>query len=201
MASYSIANKILRRIRSTGRGSVFTPKDFLDLGSRAAVDQALSRSVHRGTIRRLGRGLYDYPQVSPRLGILSPSPDAVAQVVARKTGSPLQISGARAANVLGLSTQVPARNVYLTTGASRSIKAAGQLIHLRHAASRKLAGANKASGPVFQALRYLGRNQIDDSVIRRLRRTLSASDKHALKKDAAYVPDWMRPIIDAITHT
>ena len=74
----SVSKQIVKRIRGKGMGFVFTPKDFLDLGSRAAVDQALSRLTRRGTIRRLGRGLYDYPRVSPHLGPLSPPLDLVA---------------------------------------------------------------------------------------------------------------------------
>ena len=101
----------MKRARSAGRGGVFTPSDFLDVAGRAAVDQALSRLVKSGTLRRLTRGLYDYPKVHPKLGALSPTPDDVAQALARETGSHVQIAGARAANALGLSTQMPATYV------------------------------------------------------------------------------------------
>lgn len=67
-------DKIKRRIIGKGRGAVFTPADFLDLGSRASVDQTLSRLTDQGVIRRLARGIYDYPKTSPRLGRLSPDP-------------------------------------------------------------------------------------------------------------------------------
>jgi hypothetical protein len=100
-----IGGQIVKRIQGRGRGSVWTPKDFLDLGSRAAVDQSLRRLVGRGVLQRLDRGVYSYPKVSPRLGALTPSPDTVARAVAKATGSKLQVSGARAANALGLSTQ------------------------------------------------------------------------------------------------
>src|SRR5260370_32475786 len=95
-----VSPQILKRIRAKGRGAVFTAKDFLDLGSRATIDQCLSRLTRSGTIRRLGRGLYDFPRVSPRLGPLSPPPDVVAKVLARKSDSRLQLSGPRAANAL-----------------------------------------------------------------------------------------------------
>ena len=100
------------------RGGVFTPSDFLDVAGRAAVDQALSRLVKGGKLRRLARGLYDFPKLHPKLGPLSPAPDDVAQALARETGSQVQIVGARAANALGLSTQVPAKSSYLTDGPS-----------------------------------------------------------------------------------
>lgn len=197
----AIGNKILKRIRAKGRGWVFTPKDFLDLGSRAAVDQALSRFARTATIRRLGHGLYDYPRTSPRFGQLSPSLDAVAKAIARKSGSRLQIGGAQAANALGLSTQVPAKLIYLTDGPTRRVDVGRQTIFLRHASPRKLVGAGTPSGLALQALRYLGRDRVDETVISRLGRQLSRRDKDALRRDATYAADWLRPIATRIAET
>ena len=194
----TVPSQIIKRVRSKGRGSIFRPKDFLDLGTRAAVDQALSRLARRGTIRRLGHGLYDYPRISPRLGPLSPTIDALAKALTKQTDSRLQISGARAVNTLGLSTQVPAQAIYLTDGPSRRIRVGSQVIDLRHAVPRHLVGAGKTTGMVLQALRYLGRDGIDHTVTQKLGRTLSASDKVALKRDAIHAPDWTRPVIDQI---
>ena len=194
----TVSNQILKRIQRKGRGAVFAPKDFLDLGGRAVVDQTLSRMSRRGTIRRLGRGLYDYPRISPRLGPLSPDLDDVAKAVAKQTDSRLQVSGARAANALGLTTQVPAKTVYLTDGPSRRIKVGTQVVQLRHTTPRNLVGAGKPSGVILQALRYLGRDAVDQVVVRRLSQTLSTSDKLSLKRDGVHAPDWARPVIDQI---
>ena len=101
--------KITQSIKAKGRGAIFAPSDFLDMGSRASVDQALSRLADQGMIRRLTRGLYDYPKISSRIGILSPSTDDVAKAIARKDNQVLQVSPAMAANQLGLSTQVPSK--------------------------------------------------------------------------------------------
>src|SRR3546814_9456302 len=103
----SVPDRIMRRARAGGRGGVFTPRDFLDVAARAAVDQALSRLAKTGKLRRLARGLYDFPKVHPKLGPLSPTPNEVAKALAGETGSQVQIAGARAANPPGLSTQVP----------------------------------------------------------------------------------------------
>ncbi|WP_371395580.1 DUF6088 family protein [Fretibacter rubidus] len=115
-----IATTIKAKIVRKGRGYVFTPSDFLNVGTRAAVNQALSRLAKKGLIRRLTHGIYDYPKISPRLGALSPKPDDVAQAVACKGGQVLSVSPAKAANLLGLTTQVPAKLVYLTNGPTRS---------------------------------------------------------------------------------
>ena len=190
--------KIKRRIIGKGRGAVFTPADFLDLCSRDSVDQTLSRLTDQGVIRRLARGIYDYPKTSPRLGRLSPDPDAVAAAIARKDGRVVQVSPARAANMLGLTTQVPAKAVYLTDGPSRTKQIGAQTIIMRNAAARNLVGAGKPTGAVFQALRYLGKDGVDASVVARLSRTIDADTRRALVKYALQAPGWMRPVVQQI---
>jgi hypothetical protein len=183
--------KILSRIYGSGRGSVFTPGRFLDIGSRDAVDKVLSRLAQKGTIRRIARGLYDYPEHHPIMGILAPSPDAIARALAGKQGIRLQPSGAYAANRLGLSTQVPARIVYLTDGPSRTVRVGNQEIRLKRTTPRSMGPADRISGLVIQALRHLGQKHVDDAVIQTLQRKLSDQDKKRLIKDIAYAPAWV----------
>lgn len=191
----SIENRILSRIRGRGRGVAYVTKDFLDLGSRAAVDKALSRLTEQGQIRRLGRGIYYYPKINPRLGALTLSPDDIASALAKKTNSQLQIAGAHAANALGLSTQVPARIVYLTNGDSKRVQIGNQTIELRHTSPKNMSMAGRISGTVVQALRYIGRNNVNTDVISKLKKVLSDDDKAVLKKDINMAPEWMQPII------
>jgi hypothetical protein len=187
----SIDSKVLNRIRGTGRGSVFTPGTFLDLGSRDAIDKALSRLAQKGIIRRLGRGLYDYPKAHPVLGTLQPAPDVVAGVLSGNQGTRIQPTGAYAANLLGLSTQVPAKIVYLTDGLSRLVRVGNMEIRLQHTTPRNMATAGRISGLVIQALRHLGPKYVDDTIIRILKRKLSADDKKQLLKDIAFAPAWI----------
>lgn len=193
-----VMQKVRKRLSGKGRGYVFTPSDFLDLGARTGVDQALSRLTAQGIIRRLSQGLYDYPKSSPRFGLLSPDSDAIAQALARKDNHVLQISPARAANMLGLTTQVPAKAVYLTDGPSRTRRIGRQTIQMKHASQKSLAGAGRLSGAVFQALRYVGRDSIDDKVIRKLRNALNDDDRADLIKHSLSVPEWMRPVAQQI---
>ena len=195
----SIADKIIKRIRGKGRGQAYTNKQFLDLGSRAAVDKALSRLTKQGLIRRLKPGIYDYPRVNPKLGgALSPSRDRVAQAIARKNGIRIQPSGAQAANALGLTNQVPAKIVFLTDGKPRTIKIGRQTLVFRHAAPKTMQHSGKPGKIVIQALRYLGREGVNNSVINKLRNSLSSGDKSDLEKNVKYAPDWLRPIIKEI---
>jgi Family of unknown function (DUF6088) len=192
----TIQDDILDRIRGHDRGKVFTPKDFLDLGSRDAADQSLSRLVKSGEIQRLGRGLYHYPRVNERLGIsIGPDPDEIAEALGRQTGSRVLPSGAVAANRLGLSTQVPAKPVYLTDGRTRKVRIGGTVFQIRHAAPKELSAASRTSAMVFQALRHLGREAVDEQVIARLRRALSAEQRRELLRDARYTTDWIAAIV------
>ena len=194
MSAAAIKKRIIRK----GLGAVFTPSDFLTLGSRAAVDQTLSRLVKDGTIRRLTQGVYDYPKISVRIGPLSPNPDDVAKAVADKDGYVVQVSPARAANLLGLTTQVPAKLVYLTDGPTRSKTIGKQVIYMRKAAPKNLVGAGKPAGLVFQALRYLGKDGIDLHKVHLMSKGLSAADVKALVKSQHIPADWMRPVIQKI---
>src|ERR1700756_5141015 len=137
----SIDSRIVTRINRRGRGSVLVPGDFLDLGSREAVDLALHRLARKGMIRRLARGVYDFPKEHPVLGLLSPSAEAAARALAGRDRTRLQPAGAYAANILGLSEQVPAKAVFLTDGPSRTVKIGPMTIQLRWAAPRKMEAA------------------------------------------------------------
>lgn len=192
----SMQDKIVERLRRQGQGKVFTPKDFLDLGSRESVDQALSRLAKAETVQRLGRGLYCYPKINKRLGIIiSPDVDEIASALARQTGSRIAPSGAMAANRLGLSTQVPAKPVYLTDGRSRKVRIGNFLIVVKHVAPKELPVGNQISATVLQALRYLGKDAIDSTVINRIRKALLPKYRSKLLLDSKYTTDW---IADAV---
>src|ERR1700731_2756819 len=137
----SIDSQILTRINGWGRCSVFVPGDFLDIGSREAVDLALHRLARKGTIRRLARGGDDFPKEHPGLGLLSPPADAVAHALAGRDRTRLQPAGAYAANILGLSEQVPAKAIFLTDGPSRTVKIGPTTIQLRRTTPRNMEAA------------------------------------------------------------
>jgi len=194
----SIVAKILSRIRSKGKGSVHVPGDFLDLGSREAVDLALHRFVKNGTLRRLARGVYDLPEQHPVLGLLSPSADSIAEALAGRDHARLQSAGAYAANALGLSEQVPAKAVFLTDGASRTVRIGPMTIQLRRTTPRNMAAAGRHSGLVIQAFRELGKKHVTEARIERLKRTLPADKRRELLKDLKLAPAWMHPIFRAL---
>jgi hypothetical protein len=193
-----IEKAVINRIYGRGKGGVFTPNDFLDRGSRGAVDLSLHRLTKLGTIRRIARGLYYYPETHPMLGEIPPSIEAVAKALASSEQVKLQPSGAYAANLLGLSEQVPAKVVFLTSGRARKVKLGKLVIELRPTTSRKMAAAGRTSGLVLAALRYLGKEHITTERIARLRKTLSVEDRGRLLTNLPSAPAWLHPHIRAI---
>ncbi len=195
----SIDSKIRSRIYGNGRGWVFTPKHFQDIGSSDAIDSTLRRLKMSGTIRQLARGLYDYPFQDAVLGTVAPSADAIARALVVRDVIRLQPSGAYAANVLGLSEQVPSRIVFLTDGPARKIKIGRREIHLQHTTPRNMATAGRKSGTLIQALRYLGQDQMSDHVRSVLRRQLTDKDIPAIRKDLQYAPAWIAEVLRQLT--
>jgi hypothetical protein len=156
---------------------------------------SLFRKVRAGTIRKLARGLYDYPRKHPRLGFLAPSVDDVAKALQGRDASRLQPSGAHAANILGLSNQVPVKAVFLTDGRSRKVQIGQQVVILKRTTPRQMVTAGRISGTVIQALRWLGQKNVDDKVVSALQRKLSKQDKQQLLKDVRYAPAWVSDIM------
>ena len=197
----SIDSMVTARIKKRGRGWVFTPKHFLDLGSRQGVDLTLHRLKAAGTIRQLARGLYDYPVQDPVLGSVAPSADHIARALVIRDVIRLQPSGAYAANMLGLSEQVPARVVFLTDGPARKVALGKREIILQHTTPRNMATAGRKSGTLIQALRYLGQDHVDDQVIATLRRQISAEEKPKIHKDLRHAPEWIAELLRPITRS
>jgi len=192
--SKSIDSKILEDIYHRGQGAVFVPADFLDLGSRQSVDIALHRLVRKGTIRRLARGIYDFPGEHPKLGKLQPSPEKIAEALVDRDCTRIQPTGAYAANILGLSEQVPAKIVFLTDGPSRTVKIGAITIQLRRTTPKNMAMAGRLSGLLVQALRELGKENITAKRLEHLMRILPINQRRELLKDIRLAPEWMHSI-------
>lgn len=204
MAMISVAEKIMRRIRGHGRGQwVCTPKDFLDLGSRTAIDKALSRLVKDGLLRRVSRGLYDLPRMS---GILKrpapPNVDAAINALARRDDIQFMPDGIVAANSLGLTNAVPAKTAYLTDGAARVLHVGGRTVHLKHARKHLMQWVARPGLTVVLALDWLGKQVASGAeIINNLRMRLPDDVKQDLEQGVDHLPDWMAKIVHSITQS
>ena len=189
-----VEKAILASIRRRGRGAVFVPADFLDLGSRDSVDVALHKLTRAGVIRRLARGVYDFPKEHPVLGQLTPTAEAIAKALANRDHTRIQPAGAYAANALGLTEQVPAKAVFLTDGPSRTVTVGPMTIQLRQTTARNMAVAGRLSGLLIQAFRELGKEHITPERIALLKKKLPLEKRREILQDVKLAPAWMRPI-------
>lgn len=194
----SVSYRIVARIRARD-GGVVSIADLIDAGPRSAIDQALSRLVQEGKILRVRRGLYAWPRVSALLGQpMSVPPDELVQAWAKKNGLRVIPSGALAANLLGLSTQVPAKIIYYTNGRTKTLKLASHTIKFLNRGPKTMDVRGQVSPLVFQALRYLGKDGVTPQVISRLSRILPLKEKNELKRNIPHAPVWMKTVLEEI---
>lgn len=187
--SQNVASKILEHSVKLAAETPFCAKELLHLGSRAAIDQALSRLVRSGKLLRTGRGLYVRP-IESRFGIRPPAPERVVQEVAKLRGETIASSGAAAANSLGLTTQVPMRVVYLTSGPSRTIKVGAQSIEMRHARRWELTLAGEPAGEAVRALSWLGPSQAQAGLALLKQKLPKATLKQIAERRGTF-PTWL----------
>jgi hypothetical protein len=171
----------------------------LDLGERATIDSALHRLAQKGEVRRVIRGIYDYPRFSELLKQqLSPDIDQVARALARKFRWRIQPSGATALNLLGLSTQLPARAVYLSDGPDRSYKIGNTDLVFEHTALKEAGFKLRESGLIVQALKSLGQERITPEIIAKVRAWLPTSLRPKVLADAKTATGWVYAAIQQI---
>jgi hypothetical protein len=195
-------DQIVARIERLGEGKAFSAKDFLDIASRTTIDVTLASLTLSGKIRRIRRGLYDMPKVNPALGgKLSPDIDEAARAIARRQRWKIVPEGAWAANLLGLSTQVPSKIIYLTDGPNNEVPIGRRTIQFKHARPKALAGLEGKMALVVQALRYLGKDGVGPREIETLRAGLSSAEKRKLVKDTRFGVDWIYEVANGIVET
>jgi len=185
------ANAVRQAIEALPVGKPFSSKDLLQLGTRAAVDQVLYRMAKNNEILRLARGIYARPKWNKYVkSPVLPEPFEVAELVAKARGTTIGPTGAAAANMFGLSTQVPTQPVFTTTGRSGEVKVGKSIIRFRHVAPRKMQHAGTAVGAAIAALRYLGKEEVTMDVIAKLENALTHEDFQALRQATSALPGW-----------
>jgi len=187
---------ILAAAKRQPEGEPLRAKALLHLGSRAAVDQTLSRLVRRGALLRVGRGLYVRP-VASKFGVRPPASEKVVHALARQTGETIVSHPAVAANRLGLTTQNPVREVYLTSGRSRRLTFGGRIVELRHAVAWRLVLPERPAGEAVRALSWAGERRAR-TAINTIRRTLPERELQALVGARANLPTWMATAVSAL---
>lgn len=191
----SVAQSIRNQVQRLQRGEPFTNNRLLRLGSRPAVDKAISRLVEERVIERVARGVFVRPKKSRFVGIVMPEVSRVIEVIAKSHGEVIQVHGAEAARRFKISTQMPTQPIYYTSGPSREIQVGKLKVKMMHTSShRKLQHAGKKPGLALAALWYLGKEQVNADIIRRIREGLSTEEFEILRFTS--MPEWIRQAIE-----
>jgi hypothetical protein len=183
--------KIRNRINEIPQGEPFSGSVFAGVGTRAAMDQSLSRLVKAAELERLAPGVFVRPKSNPYVGKVMPSAHAVAEAVANSIGAKVDVHGAEALRRFGLTTQMPTQAVFYTTGPSRHLKLGQMAVMLQHVAARKLALAGRPAGLALSALWYLGRGAVTPEVIATIAQKLGPDEFLALCAAKTHMPAWM----------
>lgn len=192
-------NKIKERIYSYKKGSVFITADFLDIATTHVINKALSRLVEDKFIRRVYRGIYEYPKYNDFLKeYVAPDPQKIAAAIARNYGWSISPSGDTALNLLGLSTQVPATWSYVSDGPYKNYKIDGTKLIFKRRANRETSGLSSLTIMTIQALKTLGKNNIDNNIMQKLSKKFSTEEKKMLLRETRKGTAWIHEYIKAI---
>lgn len=194
-----LTEAILSTAQTLPEGGLLSPKEFLHLASRAAVDQGLTRLTREGKLLRVGRGVYAAPVLS-RFGSRPPSTQAVVEAIESASGEIVVANGASEANALGLTTQVPTREIFLTSGPSRQLRLGNRNVELKHGSRWQLGLGKRPAGMSIRALSWLGPEHAL-TALKILRTKLSEEEWMAIRSARSTLPSWMaRAVSEAAEH-
>lgn len=190
---------IKNRIATCDSGTVFVAADFTDITDKKTASVGLSRLEAEGIIRRILRGVYDKPEYNHFLEeFVAPIPDSVAYALARNFGWTIVPCGDTALNLLGMSTQVPAVWVYVSDGTYKEYSYDKTIIQFKRTTNKEVSKLSYKTALVIQALKALGKENIDEKVIGQLKKLLSAEEKKIMVNEAKAVTSWIYEYIRQI---
>ena len=192
----SLPSQIMSHAADSPEGTLLCPSALLHLGGRAAVDQALSRLARKGELMRICQGVYVRP-VQTRFGPRPPSLEKVLASLSALWGETIVPCGGMAANALGLTTQVPIRSVYLTSGPNRKLRLGELVVEFRHAPRWQMTAPHRPAGEAVRALAWLGPKEVVAG-LGAIGRKLSAEDIRELAASRAVMPAWMAEPVSAM---
>jgi hypothetical protein len=185
----SVSERILNQAKALPEGALISAKEFLHLGNRAAIDQALKRLAQRGELMRAAHGIYVRP-VQTRFGVRAPAPETVVSNIAAAHAETLANHGVAAANALGLTTQVPTKSVYLTSGRNRQLRLGAQVVEMKHAPRWMLLPAQPKAGEAIRALAWIGPRGASEALAT-LKQKLSPETVKELIAVRPALPSWL----------
>ena len=192
----SIYAEIKNRIEIAEVGTVFVTSDFTDIATNTTVRKCLGRQVEEKNIRRILDGVYEKPTYSKLLKEYIPAnPERVAYAIARSFRWTIAPCGDVALNKLGLSTQVPVVWSYISDGPYRKFSWDNITLSFKHRANREISFMSETTTLVVEALKTLGKDRVDDSIILSLRNRLPKAEKKKMLEEATVVSEWIYAVI------
>jgi len=187
--------KVESEIKKAEKGKILFAEDFTELGNIESVNRVLSRLKEKGILVRLAFGIYLYPKIDKELGVLYPSVEDIAQAIARRDKARIIPTGITALNKLGLSTQLPLKAVYITDGAARVVKIGKRTITFKKTSPKNLLAKGEISGLAIQALKSIGKNNVEEELLAKVKSMLKKENKENIMHDAKLAPAWINKIL------
>ena len=193
-------DKVFYFISGHGRGWAFSSNDLINKFTRQEIDNTLSDLTQKEKIRRVARGIYDYPKYSELLKKnLSPDIEQVSRAYARKFNWTIEVSGDTALNILGLSTQVVGKYTYLSNGSNKNYTLEnGTTIEFKKSSLKNIGFKHKESSLIVQALKTLGKDRVDENIIKSIRKQIEPSKFQKILNDTQSSTVWIYETIKKI---
>ena len=191
----TIEYEIFNKMKQNRRGKIYFTNDFAALGNYKACSKALERLVNQGEIMRVCRGIYAIPKTSEFFGKVTPSIDEIINAIVKRDNARIIPTGLFAENMLGLSTQVPMKIMYLTDGSPRKIMIGKVSVIFRKTSPKNLAAKGKLSTLVIQALKSIRKDRISDQEIEKVVDILKKENPKYLEHDIKFAPQWIQVIM------
>ena len=193
--SQSVEKSIISKLKKGRRGKIIFPSSLPLVGTPSAIRQALKRLCDKGVLVRIAHGIYLYPKVDESLGIIYPTVERIAHVIAERDHARIIPTGTYALHKLGLSTQVPLNVVFLTDGAPRNIQIGKQNIKFKKTSPKNLATKGNISGLAIQALREIGKDNVTQEQIKKIADLLQNEKMGVIEHDTRLAPVWIGKIL------
>jgi len=191
----SVQNRIENKIRSMKKGSIIFPSNFDDIGNVEAVKKSLLRLRNKKFLVRLAHGIYLYPKQDKLLGVLYPSIEDIANAIAKRDKARIIPTGIKALNQLGLSNQIPMNIVFLTDGTARTIVVGKRTLKFKRTTPKNLAVKGEITSLVIQALKEIGKDNITEKQLNRIKNYLKREKKKNIEHDIKLAPAWIAEIM------
>ena len=197
--TYNPLEQIRESIKASEHRSVFVVSDFNDIARNDTIRKSLSRLEKNGFIRRIIQGVYEYPEYNAFIGeYVAPSPHQIALALARNYGWTIVPNGDTALNQLGLSTQVPAEWTYVSDGPYRAYTFGKTTIRMNHTANKDIAKLTYKSALIIQAIKAIGKNNLDGIQIKKIANLMSTDEKAVLLTSGKYMTNWVYETVKLI---